>query len=200
MDFLSCKNSQERLGVKSLFNWVLKKLSVKEMLVEFAIRIWNVFTLTFVIINIIIFIISHHRWRRPTYSCNLCHCPNNHRELCCWHTSPSCICISQGGWLPQVLGEVWLSKLDWALGRCSMLVADTWHGELLDVMQPVSGSCCDLACFLVNNHLLNALSDQISVLERTSRFRFHCSEGCLCHIVIMLGLNHREPRWKHSSM
>ena len=58
---------------------------------------------------------SHHRWRRPTCSCNLRQCLNIHKDLCtsiqpsctcscCWYTSPSCICISRGGWLPQVLG------------------------------------------------------------------------------------------------
>ena len=56
MDFLFCKNSQEWLkGYTSLFNWVIKKLSLYDILVEFAIRIW-IFAL--VIINIIIFIIT----------------------------------------------------------------------------------------------------------------------------------------------
>ena len=57
MDFLSCKNSQEWLkGYKSLFNSVLKKMSLYQILVEFAIRLWNVFI--FALVNIITFIIT----------------------------------------------------------------------------------------------------------------------------------------------
>ena len=59
MDFLSYKNWREWLkGCKSLFKWVLKKLSLYEILVEFAIGIWNVFIFTLFIINIIILIFT----------------------------------------------------------------------------------------------------------------------------------------------
>ena len=75
-----------------------------------------------------------------------------HLQWFSWQTSPSCICISQGGWLPQVLGQVWsslgstlshllpissqsplvLAKLDWALCHCfTCLVANSGHGEPL---------------------------------------------------------------------
>ena len=61
------------------------------------------------------------------------------------------------------------AKLDWVLCPCSILVADSGHGEPLDATQPVwGGSCCNLACFFVNNHHLNAFSEQISVLKRKS--------------------------------
>ena len=90
-----------------------------------------------------------------------------HLQWFSWQTSPSCICISQGGWLPQVLGQVWsslgstlshllpissqsplvLAKLDWALCHCfTCLVADSGHGEPLMMQRSLCNGVPVNAC------------------------------------------------------
>mgnify|MGYP006973399684 CR=1 FL=1 len=160
----------------TLFKWVLKKFSLNEIRHK-SLKCIHIRSRHHQHHHLHHY--SHHRWRRTTCFCNLCQCLNIHIDLCtsiqpsyicsgCWHTSRSCICISRGGWLPQVLGEVWSSlgstlscllpissqsppvtaKLDWVLCRCSILLADSGNGEQLDATQPVWGELLWFGLFL----------------------------------------------------
>ena len=241
MDFLSCKNSQEWLkGYKSLFNRVLKKLSLYEILVEFAIRIWNVFTLALVIINIIIFIItviivdidrlvlaifasvrttteiSARQSSLPALAMivrtPLLHTFTFHEVDDCLRCWGSVVITGIHAFSSSSHFQPEPSR-DNKTGLDAMLLFHTsswswtWRTRAWCNAACVGGSWCDLACFLVTTTIsMPWVSRYLSWRERADRQAFlllpgsHWSGCRLCQVVIMLGLYHREPRWKHSNM
>ena len=145
--------------------WVLKELSLDEILVEFAIQIWNFLIFNLVIIFIIIVIIVDVEQLVFAIFASV---RNNHRDLCasiqpsctgndCRHTSPSAFachkvddCLRCWGkcghhWDPRflVFFPFPAKALQWWQNcRCSILVADSRYREPLDTTQPVCVCVC----------------------------------------------------------